>query len=172
MTLEARLRQFDETRRGLMGEMAALNLAMLQATPIPGKWSILQILEHLVVAERAVFQGLPDPSGLVAGARGLRHHLRYALVMSVLRLGVPVRVPSREMAPRGGRELSELARMWDDNQQWLLTVAARLGSAVERAAVLAHPIAGPLTVVQGVRMGQVHVDRHIRQIRQRQRLLA
>ena len=172
MTLDARLQRFDRTRQHLMAEMAALDAARLQATPIPGKWSILQIVEHLVVAERAVFLGLPDPSRLVAGTRGLGHHLRYALVMSVLRLGVPVRVPSPAMSPRGGRELGDLVRMWDENQQWLRTVAAGLGSAVERAAVLAHPIAGPLTVGQGVRMGQVHVDGHIRQIRQRQRLLA
>jgi hypothetical protein len=38
--------------------------------------------------------------------------------------------------------------------------------------VFEHPIAGPLTVSQAVRMGQVHVDGHVRQIRRLRRLLA
>ena len=172
MTLHARLQRFDRTRQHLMEEMSTLDAARLNATPMPGKWSTLQIVEHLVVAERAVFLDLPNPSDLVARTRGLGHHLRYALVMSVLRLGVPVRVPSPTMVPRGSHELCALGCMWDENQLWLRTVAERLGSEVVRAAVLVHPIAGPLTVAQGVRMGQVHVDGHIRQIRQRLRLLA
>ena len=171
MTLHARLQRFDRTRQHLMEEMSTLDAARLNATPMPGKWSILQIVEHLVVAERAVFLGLPNPLDLVARTRGVGHHLRYALVMSVLSLGVPVRVPSPTMVPRGGHELGALGRMWDENQLWLRRVAERLGSEVARAAVLVHPIAGPLTVAQGVRMGHVHVDGHIRQIRQRQRLL-
>jgi hypothetical protein len=40
------------------------------------------------------------------------------------------------------------------------------------AAVFDHPIAGPLTVSQAVRMGQVHVEGHVRQIRRLRRLLA
>ncbi len=172
MTLDARLKRFDHTRQHLMAEMATLDAARLNATPISGKWSILQILEHLVVAERAVYLGLPNPADLVSRTRGVPHHLRYALVMGVLRLGVPVRMPSPTMAPRGGRDLGDLVRMWDENQHWLRAVAERLGAAVDHAAVLAHPIAGPLTVGQAVRMGQVHVNGHIRQIRQRLRLLA
>ena len=80
MTLETRLQAFDDTRRGLLDEMEALEPALLVAKPIAGKWSILEIVEH--------------------------------------------------------------------------------------------PIAGPLTVSQAVRLGQVHVDGHVRQIRRLRRLLA
>ena len=172
MTLENRLQTFDDTRRRLLDEMAALDPALLVAKPIPGKWSMIEIVEHLVLAERAVFKGLPDPSRLVENRRDLGHRGRYLLVMFILTSSIRVRVPSPAMVPRGDRGLAELRRLWDENQHWLRSCIAHLGPGAGRKAVFEHPIAGPLTVSQAVRMGQVHVDGHVRQVRRLRPLLA
>jgi len=172
MTLENRLQAFDDTRRGLLDEMEALDPALLVAKPIAGKWSMIEIIEHLVLAERAVFKGLPDPSRLVEKERDLGHRVRYLLVMFILTSGIRVRTPSPAMVPQGGRSLAELYRLWNENQDWLRLCIAHLGSGAGRKAVFEHPIAGPLAVSQAVRMGQVHVEGHVRQIRRLRRLLA
>ena len=171
MTMERRLQAFNATRRALLDEMEHIDPSALMAKPLPGKWSMLEIIEHLVLAERAVFMGLPDPRRLVEARRGLGHRVRYLLVMFVLKSGIRVRVPSAAMVPRGGRNLAELRRLWDENQDWLRSCIDRIGPDVVRKAVCEHPVAGPLTVEQAVLMGQVHVDGHIRQIRALQRLL-
>jgi hypothetical protein len=172
MTLENRLQAFDDTRRGLVDEMEALDPAQLVAKPITGKWSMIEIVEHLVLAERAVFKGLPDPSRLVEENRDLGHRVRYLLVLFILTSGIPVRTPSPAMVPQGARGLAELRRLWDENQHWLRSCLAHLGEGAGRKAVFEHPIAGPLTARQAVRMAQVHVDGHVRQIRRLRRLLA
>jgi len=172
MTLENRLQTFDDTRRRLLDEMAALDPALLVAKPIPGKWSMIEIVEHLVLAERAVFKGLPDPSRLVENRRDLGHRGRYLLVMFILTSSIRVRVPSPAMVPQGDRGLAELRRLWDESQRWLRSCIAHLGPGAGGKAVFEHPIAGPLTVSQAVRMGQVHVEGHVRQIRRLRRLLA
>jgi hypothetical protein len=159
-------------RRALLDELEALDPAVLEARPRAGKWSMLEIVEHLVLAERAVFKGLPDTSRLVDGKRGPENHVRYLLVLFILRSGIPVRVPSPAMVPRGDRSLAELRRLWDENQDWLRSCIARLGPEGVRRAVFEHPVAGPLTVEQAVRMLRVHVGGHVRQIRALQRLLA
>lgn len=168
VTLARRLEAFDERRRALLGELEAQDPATLSAKPRAGGWSILGIVEHLVLAERAVFKGLPDPSRLVARARGLGDRARFLLVTSILRSPVRVRVPAPSMAPRGGRSLAELRGDWDENRDWLLTCVERLGEEGVRQAVFEHPIAGPLTVEQAVRLGRIHLDRHARQIRELQ----
>jgi hypothetical protein len=172
MTLENRLQAFDDTRRGLLDEMEALSPALLVAKPIAGKWSMIEIVEHLVLAERAVFKGLPDPSRLVENRRDLGHRGRYLLVMFILTSSIRVRVPSPAMVPQGARGLAGLRRLWDESQRWLGSCIAHLGPGAGRKAVFEHPIAGPLTVSQAVRMGQVHVEGHVRQIRRLRRLLA
>jgi hypothetical protein len=172
MTLDHRLRVFDQTYKTLLAQMDATATADLEARPIAGKWSMLEIVEHLVLAERAVFQDLPDPSRLVARERNAADRIKYQLVLFVLWSGIPVRVPSPRMLPQGGRSLVELRRLWDENRAWLKSCLDYLSPAGAGRAVLRHPVAGPLTVPMAIRLGQVHIDRHMRQIKARQRLLA
>jgi hypothetical protein len=172
VTNAARLEAFDAARLALLDELESLGPAVLTARPRAGKWSILEIVEHLVLAERAVFKGMPDPSRLEAAERGPGSHARYLLVMFVLKAGIPVRAPSRRMLPQGGRSLAELRRMWDENRAWLLSVLDVLGPDGPGKAVFEHPVAGPLTVDQAARMVRVHFAGHVKQIRRLQRLLA
>ena len=172
MRLEARLEAFNKLRVALLDEMEAMNPAALVAKPFAGKWSMLEIVEHLVLAERAVLKGLPDVSGLAESERGLRHRVRYLLVMAVLSSSIRVEAPSSAMFPRGGRTLADLRGLWNENQDWLRSCADVLGPEGVRRTVFEHPIAGPLSVEQAVRMGQVHVEKHLRQIKALQRALA
>ena len=171
MRLDKRLQAFDDKRRALLEEMGALDPVTLVARPLAGKWSMLEIIEHLVLAERAVLQGLPELSQLREQERRLKHRFSYAIVMVVLRCSIPVRVPSPAMIPQGDRSLGELRRLWDESQEWLRAYIGQLDRRGFRRAVFEHPVAGPLSVKQALHMGQVHLDTHIRQIRKLQRLL-
>ena len=171
MRLQERLRRLDETRAALLDRIQGMSPDQLAATPRAGKWSILEIVEHLVLAERMVLRGLPDPSLLVERPRRPGHHVRYLLVVLILKSGIPVRVPSRAMVPKGGRGLGELRQLWDESQEWLRAYAGRLDARGLRKAVFEHPVAGPLTLEQAVRLDQIHVDGHARQIESLRRLL-
>lgn len=170
--LAARLQSLNDKRNALLDELSALDPAKLVATPRPGKWSMLEIIEHLVLAERFVFKDLRDPSQLEPRRRRLKHRLRYALVSVVLTAGIPVEVPSPAMVPRGGRTLHELRTMWDENLDGLRALINRLDDAGARRAVFYHPVTGPLNVEHALRLDQIHLAAHARQIRRLQRLLA
>jgi hypothetical protein len=172
MRLDRRLQAFIARRNALLDEIGALEPGKLLARPIPGKWSILEIVEHLVLAERVVFQGLPEPSQLKPRKPWLKQRVSYLVVMFVLRTGIPVGVASPAMIPEGGRDLAELRRLWDENLAWLKACAESLGPQGIRGAVLRHPIAGPISIPQASVMSRLHLERHIRQIRRLQRLLA
>lgn len=170
--LEKKLLRLNEWRAAWLDELQALPPDKLMTAPRPGKWSILEIVEHLAVSERVVFQGLPDPSLLVERPRRLKHRFRYLLVAFVLRTAIPVRMPSPSLAPRGGLSLGEVRRLWDESQEWLLAYVRELDAHGLRRAVFKHPVAGPLTVEQVVHLNRIHIDRHVRQIESIQRLLA
>lgn len=172
MGLIERLQSFDARRNALLDEVEALEPETLTARPLAGKWTIIEIVEHLVLAERVAFQGLPDPAQLKARKPRPGQRVRHLLVLFVLRTGIPVGVASPAMVPEGGRNLAELRRLWDENQAWLRGCAESLGSARIREAVLKHPIAGPITLRQAIIMSRIHLERHIGQIRRLQRLLA
>lgn len=164
-TLETELNAWVEDRRKLLDEVDGLEPDRLVAKPLAGKWSILEIVEHLVLGDRDVLQGLPDPATLVDRQRRLKDRVNYPLVMFWLACHLPAKVPTPRMIPRGESSLAELRREWDEIQQWLLSYVGRLDRRDLAKSVFAHPIAGPLTVRQVLHMGALHMATHTRQIR-------
>lgn len=169
--LTRRLAEVNQVRIDLLDELQDLDHAELTARPIPDKWSILEIVEHLVLVEEA-FLGALDPDRDEPLRRSWKHAVLYRVVMLILRFDIPVQVPARAMVPAGEAGLSELRSRWDESQRRLRAFAEGLNLRDLKAPVAAHPVAGPMTPGQSVAMLDVHLRRHIRQIRKRLGLLA
>lgn len=166
MRLKKRLRLLAQKREALLREVVPLQPDQLTARPLQGKWSILEIFEHLVIAEREVLGGLPEPFQLVRRRRLLKHHLAYPLVMLVLKFSIPVKVPSSTMVPRGRYSFDELRLLWNETMEWVQKYAESIDSTGTRDAVFEHPVAGPLTIGQALHMDQLHLESHTHQIRE------
>lgn len=148
-----------------MSKLADLPPNLLDANPRPNRWSLLQVLQHLVLAERTVLMGLPDPSQLRHRAPGLRDRLGYLLVIGVLKWHIPVPVPVRGMLPEADLGLDALRRRWDENMEWLREYIGGLTPDTAEWAVFRHPVTGPLTPYQALRLAQLHLAAHLRQVK-------
>ncbi len=168
MTAAEQLRQLDRQRNALLDALQAMPPALLVAKPLADKWSLLEIVEHLVIAERVVFQGLPELGRLRVRQRGFKDHVRYRVAELFLRSGIALRVPSPAMLPKGGHTLGALRHLWDENHAWLQTYVNALATGSPSPAVFEHPAAGPLTVEQALHLDQIHLNGHTRQIRKLQ----
>ena len=158
-----RLARIERTREELLGRVRALPHDARARSPREGKWSILQIVDHLVAAEEDVF-GDPDRlAELAARPRSIRHRIMFWIVMFILRFDIPVKVPSTGMLPKG-RDLEALERRWVELHEGVRDFVGGLSRDGERAAIFAHPVAGPLTTGQMLFMLDVHLQRHARQI--------
>jgi len=155
---------FERERRALLAAVAGVGEMRLRVRPREGVWSLAEVIEHLVVAEREVLQGLPSPGELVMRRRGLRDRLRHRIVLFVLRRGFTVPVPSPTMTPEGGREPAELAAMWDENQAWLRAYLEATDGA-DGGAVFSHPVSGPIGVADTVNLIRTHLRSHLRDVR-------
>ena len=172
MNFRRTLTAFDSRRNALLDALTALPIEQLTAHPVADKWSILEIVEHVIRAERVVFDGIATPDQLTARPRTIASRLRSAIVLGVLRFDIPVKAPSKKMLPTGTRSLPELRAHWDENSGWLAAYAARIAERGADPAVFSHPVIGPMTFAQSLRIRRSHLDRHLRQIRQLQRLQA
>jgi DinB superfamily len=166
-SIERRLRAIETKRSSLIDLLSGVDPNLIAARPQPGKWSIQEIVEHLVLSEVAVFGVLNTLEGRAPQPRTLRHRVLYVVVMFILRFDIPVRVPSPDLKPRGGRSIEELRAQWETHHRLLRTwIESSEPSALARP-LFAHPIAGPMTTAEALRMLEVHLDRHVRQIRAR-----
>ncbi len=163
-TFEGQLTIWADDRRKLLDEVERLEPERLTAKPLPAKWSILEIVEHLVVGDRDVLQGLPDPSALVDQPRRFKARVGYRMVMFILACHIPAKASPRHL-PRGQSSLPDLRRDWDEMQRWLRSYVGRLDRGDPAKAVFGHPVAGPMTMQQVFDMGKLHLATHTRQIR-------
>jgi hypothetical protein len=165
MSALRRLDSIQAKRIRLMDQLAGADPTVVAARPGPAKWSIREIVEHLVLSERDVLGRPEDLGQLRPRKRGLGDRLRYLIVMFILRFDIPVKAPSQGMVPAGDRDLPSLARDWEAAhvglRSWLESSDAELLSR----PLFVHPVAGPMTTAESLWMLEVHLDRHLRQIR-------
>ncbi len=159
-----KVKEFESRRNSLLNELAGFDPGVLAAAPGETGWSVIEIVEHLVVAEREVLMGLPEPAEMKRYDRTFKNKLMLKVVMLVLGR-IRVKVPSRTMIPKGGGDLSDLRSRWDESQDWLRRYIEECDPAQLNEAVFKHPVAGPINAPQVVEMGIAHLDAHTKQIR-------
>lgn len=164
MSIDRRLRSIAAKRARVITLVAGLEPSRVVAHPRPGKWSIAEIVEHLVRSEVDVFGDLSQLDQRAPQPRRTRDRIRFVVVMCILRFDIPVRVPSHAMRPTGGRSLPELLAQWEANHDRLRAWVAASAPSLLKRSLFRHPVAGPLTTAQSLRMLEVHLDRHVRQI--------
>ncbi|HSM35554.1 MAG TPA: DinB family protein [Longimicrobiales bacterium] len=156
--------RLERERRAFLDRVASVAPDRLRAAPAPHRWSVLQIVEHLALAEESVLASLRDEAGPRGRTRRLRHRLASLLVRALLRSPIRVPAPSRDMLPTGEDSLPAIRVRWDD-------LMGRLGSYLRDAeagrlgeAPFRHPVTGPLDAAGALALTEVHRRRHVLQI--------
>lgn len=151
-----------ETRDRLIGSVAELNHFQWHCKPVPERWSIAEIVEHVVLLETGFH--LRIVPGLKLGPPPVTDdpHALDALVMA--------RVPDRStryeapasLVPTGRWDEMESLQRFVDIRQKTLDFAAKPDGFRDRTVV--HPFLGPLDAYQWTLMVALHSTRHTEQI--------
>lgn len=164
MSIQEQLRSIEMKRMSLMERVFGMELGLSTVRPRPDKWSILEIVGHLVRFEGNVLGHLGELEPRRHRKRNLKDRTRYLAAMFILRFDIPARVPSPAMIPKGDRGVGLLQAQWEINHSMLRKWIAASDQRVLRQLLFSHPVAGPVTMAESLRMLEVHLDRHIRQI--------
>jgi uncharacterized damage-inducible protein DinB len=129
----------------------------------PDRWSILQVLQHVVVGD----------VGMRHTESEMRNHpLRDILqpgemvqvVKDVLDNDVPVDVPHPSLNPDGQTTLDELRSTWQNERQAMANLLASVRADNQARVMFSHAAAGPLTAQQMLDIALAHTNNHFRQI--------
>ena len=131
-----------------------------------GKWSPVQVLEHLMLTYTATTKGLlraMEAGRPLRAERTMRHRLKSVYVLGFGRFPAGMEAP-KHTVPRDGL-VSEPLRHFNDA---LVAMDASLTDSERRfghrTRVLVHPVLGPLTAQQWRRFHLVHGRHHFKQI--------
>jgi hypothetical protein len=156
--LEFVRRETERMTRGASAE--AMSLA-----PV-GKWSAVQVLEHLVLTYTATTKGLlraTESGRIERSGRTLKQQLRSIYVLGWGQFPSGVEAP-KHVVPGAGLGDDPVRRFNDA----LVAMDSTLADAEKRFGsserILKHPILGPLTAQQWRRFHEVHGRHHLKQV--------
>ncbi len=164
---ERRWEHFVRRRDNLLAELARWSPEELRARPAAGKWSALEVVDHLVRTDREVLR-------MTEAARGSRQVVRVKdrvrawMVMGVMWLPTRVAMPKpveSAVKPQLTGELPALREQWVQVDLALRDFIAGLSDAERRAGIARHPVSGWLDAATGVRFLESHLAHHGYQIR-------
>ncbi len=163
--LRTRFDALEMQRTALLTGLASHPASELERKPAPDRWSVLEILEHLVRADEGSVRQLerrdaPAPTLPARLAAGLKLRI-IRLILGRVRLKVPV----KGLLPGGQPvSLAELSRRWGESRCRLAGYLETIAPEGLRAPLFRHPIAGWLTLEQGLDFHLHHVGVHRAQI--------
>ncbi len=165
--LQERFDTLEHTRRHLLTQLANLSSNQLAFQPAKNRWSILHVMEHLILSEEqtchVVSRQLANPRLSHQGNWHLP--LRLWVMKRVLRSQLRFKVPIESVVPSGDLNYQELTARWDEARQQLAHVLERFDAAHMDQPVLRHTFFGLLPIGAVLQFLQEHFNHHLHQIR-------
>ena len=164
--LQRQFERLEGCRAELLARIEGLDHARLNRRPGENQWSIIQVFCHLTKAEEFflayIRKKMKDRSNLrKAGFAGA---LRSAALTVALRSGLRFKAPARSPEVPEQQDLATTRSDWDDvRAEWKATIDS-FPAELAGQAVFRHPVAGRMSLAQGLRFMEEHILHHAKQI--------
>lgn len=167
--LQRRLQRLAAGLDTLLLQLEAYDDEQLNRQPGPGRWSAMQVLQHLMLAEKLSQGYLQKKRSVPAGqlpAAGLGTFWRAMLVWFFLYLPLKRKAPAMvaEEAMPAYASLAETAETWKQQRAALAQLLTSLDPSLHQKAFYRHPLAGLLTTAGMLDFFRWHFERHLRQL--------
>lgn len=161
--LDILVQRLARSKDRILELVAAADESQRAAAPGDGRWSMLQVIEHLVLAEegtlRVLRRGAPAEQRVTLRSRFILQAIELLFI-----LRARVRVPSPSLAPSGAVSFEVLRQRWNEAREGIAREVMVLDAKGLQAPRFRHPIAGWLTMGQGLDFLDRHIRHHERQV--------
>lgn len=173
--LELKYLKLEKSRNDLFDELEGLEESMLNCPPAEDKWSINQIIAHLLLVEQLstdhVARKLEQKEALASSTFTFTSTCKRLLMKVVLQSGIKLKAPEKVASVPATASLTELRQQWDEARFKLEDVLTELPYDLLDKCLYKHPYAGPLTISQMLTFFQDHFHHHLAQIQQQRKAL-
>ena len=167
-SIENQLNTLDEELKLLLRDLKRFSDSDLNWQPKEGKWSVLQVMQHLMRAELLSQQYVQkklsfDPKLKRAGVLGaLRIALIKAYMKSPIKVKAPVKV-SEEYFPENAA-FWDLVKQWNSQREELRSYLGSLPDELFKKGIFKAPFGGRLSLGGMLSFHIDHFRRHRKQI--------
>lgn len=143
-----------------------LNAEQLRFKPAPDKWNLLQVLSHLVAAEK---------QSLAYIKRKLKYHeqlpkagpgayIRNKILQAALWLPVKFKAPRIAEVKEDDPDYDAMKSEWDNIRTEILSLIEENDSDILAKVLYKHPRAGKMNIRQALKFFESHISHHQKQV--------
>ncbi len=167
-TFQKLFESLESQRHALMSSFQNLSVEKLNHHT-PGKWSINQIVAHLITAERMSLNYLQKKINGIHEAEnsGFGEEIKMAFLMASQRLpGLKFKAPRVvvENTPAGS-DLDSLLKEWETLRKELNFFLDKIPAGSEKKLIYKHVRAGRLSTIHALKFFREHIIHHTPQIK-------
>jgi hypothetical protein len=158
--------QLEASRTRVLAGLNGLDTAALNRSPVPGRWSALQVLHHVVTVEAltVAYVRKKMQAGAALPRAGVASRLRLLALRLALASPLRVRAPAATSAVPARSELAAVQARWHEVRGELRVLLEEFPAELVDRIVFRHPYAGPMGLADTLGMLQAHLDHHVRQV--------
>lgn len=161
--------KLEHQREAITRRVSVLTAEQFMHAPAPGKWSVAQILTHILTAERLMVIYMKKKSLGVNELKNsgiLQSILTIVLVVSQRIPAIKFKAPKTIVASTPeALPLSELSGNWNKVRTDLKQFLESIEDKNVRKLIFKHPYAGRLDASQAMRFMYEHTNHHLPQIK-------
>lgn len=156
----------EKSRRDLYGRLDHLNENEIIFKLAPNKWSITQIIFHLVKSEQLTFIGFSRNVEKRENLKnsGIAGYARYIALSIALKSHFKFKAPALVSNMPEKYDIQELKNKWNTIRSNFGKTLEEFPETLENKEIFKHPIAGWLNAGQMLDFLNDHFDHHNRQI--------
>ncbi len=164
--LEAAFQQIEEDRKQLFTLLKNYSNEVILKKPAADKWSVAEVIGHLMVAENASLKYLQKKTQDMskepnAGFTGWR---RLAFVKLVFVLPIKFKAPEITAPPKETKSLEALEHEWTELRKDIYNLISTLSETDAKKSIWKHTLAGKMNIYQMLEFFGFHFKRHAGQI--------
>ena len=164
--IEKQFTQLEDERKQLFSELKNYDDDLLNKKPAPGKWSVAEVIAHLITAEEMSLKYLmkktQDTS--LAKPEGLKNKWRWLLVKIVFSANLKYKAPEIVEPKSDYESLANLETHWTKVRLQTLSVLTKLSDDELNKELWKHAVAGKMNLHHMVQFFGIHFRRHRKQI--------
>ncbi len=164
--LKKQFRQLEHERKKLFVELKNYSDDIINKKPAPDKWSVAQVIAHLITAEEMSLKYLMKKSQDTSreGKEGLKHKWRWLLVQIVFTFNIKFKAPEIVVPKSAYQSLAHLEMQWQQVREQTLNKLQELSEEQTHKTLWRHAIAGKMNLYHMVQFFGMHSRRHQKQI--------
>jgi len=165
--LIAKVNIIEDLKNEIINNFNTLSENQLNFKPGENKWNLLQVVEHLTLAETEslnyVNKKILDPSTLLAANLGSK--FRFWLLKTTFSLPIKIKNRPTMVTPTNSPDYKNVLLRWDIVRSALQQLIDEQSDKILEKLIYKHPVAGRLTAYQMVYFFEDHIKHHQKQIK-------